>query len=84
MKAFLTANYGLIPYTNQWMVISGSEQLKIFWSFDSGVEYINKLGGNKEKKSRKKVNKQILDPVLAMDSPATDHQKTPSKKGRLK
>ena len=66
------------------MVISGSEQLKVFWSFDSGVEYIKKIEGNKEKKSRKKANKEILDPVLTIDSPATVHQKTPNKKRRLK
>lgn len=84
MKSFLTANYGLIPYTNQWMVISGSEQLKVFWSFESGVEYIKKLEGNKERKSRKKVNKQILDPAFTVDSPASVHQKIPSKKGRLR
>ena len=53
------------------MVISGSEQLKVFWSYDSGVEYINKLEGNKESKSRKKANKRILNPDPTVDTTIT-------------
>lgn len=74
MKAFLTANYGLIPYTNHWMVISGNEQLKVFWAFESGVEYIKKLEGNKQPKSRKKANKEILDSLSTVDSSLSVHK----------
>lgn len=84
MKGFLTNNHGLIAYNNYWMVISGSEQLKVFWSYDSGVEYINKLEGNKESKSRKKANKRILNPDPTIDTTISVTPKEPNKKKRLK
>lgn len=80
MKAFLTNEYGLIPYDNQWMVISGKEQLTICWSYESGVEYINKLEGKKEVKYRKKVNKQILGSLSFVDTLTTDHKRKSTNK----
>lgn len=68
MKGFLTGNYGLIPYSNQWMVISGNEQIKLFWCYDSGIEYINKLENKKESKQRKKSNKRILNSDPTVDT----------------
>jgi len=66
------------------MVISGSEQLKVFWCYDSGVEYINKIEGNKELKSRKKANKKILNPDPAMDTTLTVTAKNTSRKKTVK
>ena len=63
MKGFLADNgYGLIPFEDQWMVISGKGQLKVFWCYESGVEYIDKLSNKSiTNKTRKKVNKKILN-----------------------
>jgi hypothetical protein len=66
------------------MVISGSEQLKVFWCYDSGVEYINKIEGNKELKSRKKANKKILNPDPVTDTTTTVTPKIMSKKKKVK
>lgn len=84
MEGFLTIKHGLIPYNNQWMVISGNEQLKLFWCYDSGVEYIKKLEGNKESKSRKKANKTILNPDPTVDTTLTVTANKPTKKKKLK
>jgi hypothetical protein len=63
LKGFLTeSGYGLIPFANQWMVINGKGQLKVFWSYESGVEYIDKLNNKSiTLKTRKQANKKILN-----------------------
>ena len=84
MEGFLTNNYGLLPYKNEWVVISGKGQLKSFWCYDSGVEYINKLENKKETKARKKANKSILQPNPTVDTTTTDTPNKPAKKKKLK
>ena len=84
LEGFLTDNYGLLPYKNEWIVINGKGQLKSFWCYDSGVEYINKLENKKESKVRKKINKNILQPSPTVDTTTTVTSKKPIKKKKLK
>jgi hypothetical protein len=44
------------------MIISGSKQVKLFWSYESGVEFINKKENIPEKKVKGKPNKKLLAP----------------------
>ena len=84
MEGFLTENYGLLPYKNEWVVISGKGQLKSFWCYDSGVEYINKLENKKESKVRSKTNKNILQPDSTVDTTTIVTPKEPINKKKLK
>lgn len=69
MKGFLTEDgYGLIPYENIWMVIKNTYQLKVFWSPESGTEYIKELQGKIPQNLPADINKEILSSGSMVDT----------------